>query len=153
MFNFVVSFWRWRGLGSDVACLFCFYSYIAVHVCHVNACLCPDFLCCVASSASLSPLEFQVSRREVFAAVVTFFCLLVTFCLWCHICYLVGCFQSVCFDSLHQQQAFHNAVWLWVMLYKIFRWSPGRRFAAGFKLLYCMARSHSGRSRESAGHM
>ena len=39
----------------------------------VNACLCPDDLCCVASNASLSPLDFQVSRREVLAAVVLFF--------------------------------------------------------------------------------
>ena len=44
-----------------------------MHVCCVNACLCPDCLCCVASNASLSPLDFQVSRREVLAAVVTFF--------------------------------------------------------------------------------
>ena len=72
MFNFIVAFWMWRVLGSDGACLSRLYSKV-VHVCSVNACVCPDCLCCVASRACLSPLVFAVSRREVLAAVVTFF--------------------------------------------------------------------------------
>ena len=56
--------------------------------------MCPDCLCCVASSASLSPLVFHVSRREVLAAVVMFFvCWLVLICGATHVI-LLDAFRS-----------------------------------------------------------
>ena len=46
-------------LGSDGACLFRFYPYIAVHFRYVYACVCSECLRCAACRASLSPLVFM----------------------------------------------------------------------------------------------
>ena len=57
---------------------------------------------CVCARASwmceLGPLMFHVSRRELLATIMFF--LLASFCLWCRICYLVGCVHTFCWSVL-----------------------------------------------------
>ena len=94
---------------------------------YVHACACPACLRCAECSASLGPLVFHGSRRELLATVVTFVGL-ASFFLLCHISYLVGCVRKFCwwifgFGFVTSSKAFHNGVWLLVMLYKFFRWS------------------------------
>ena len=93
MCNFVVA---WVVPGNNGACLSRFFiKLLCILVMCMRVFLSPECLCCAACSASLGPLVFHGSRREPLTTNVTFFCQLASFCLWCHIWYLVGCVQKV----------------------------------------------------------
>ena len=75
-------------------------------------------VCAARHSASLGAFVFHGSRRELFATVVTFL-FLASFCLLCHISYLVGCVQKFCWwilvlDSLHLQRLFTMSCGCWL---------------------------------------
>ena len=73
------------------------YNLRCIFVMCMRVFVCPECLRCAACSASLSPLVFHGSRRELWATVVPFFLSWLVFvCGATYVCYLVGCVQKFC---------------------------------------------------------
>ena len=76
MSNVVVAFCMWGGslaLMVLVSFVFLFFNLRCIFVMCMRVFVCPECLRCAACSASLSPLVFHGSRRELWATVVPFF--------------------------------------------------------------------------------
>ena len=119
------------GVMVVVCCVLFWICFSFWHVCALKV--------CAAQFAVLCWVRWRVivSRRELFTTVAECFCVSKFWCLvppvlsfW--VCSEVWLVSHV-FWLLTSSMAFHNGVWLWVMLYKFPRRSPGWRFTAGFK--------------------
>ena len=126
-------------LGTDGACLFRFLFLIcgAFLLC-VCVCLCVLNVCAARHVVLLWVRWCFMGPDGNYGLQLCRFFKLACFCLWCHL-RLLSCWMrsevmlvSFGFWFVTSSKAFHNAVWLWVMLYKFFRWSPCWWFTAGF---------------------